>query len=291
MKTRLILVSIAGVAAYVVLANFNSKIIKESSLPKDNPPAISHSQTMTTAVPAPPSGVLAEPRKKAPVVQKPTPQQELEAQTAVVVPKKEQPSAPTDVRVQPVDNTAEIKKLEQEVVTKEQQISQLLDAQEAIKVKYEEMLTKVAVKAEDSEDLKTQLTEKAKNIESLITDNKRLNDELSATQTAMGELNKTLDEFKTAAAAAKKTLEEKVALLGQSEQEKSEQEAQVEALKAQIATLQQSGQQTEEKMQALSQENTALSAKLAEMLKQHKQSEDELKAELEAATARQQEAD
>ena len=36
MKIRLILLSLVGVAAYIVLANFNSKMIKETAVSKDH---------------------------------------------------------------------------------------------------------------------------------------------------------------------------------------------------------------------------------------------------------------
>ena len=65
MKIRLILLSIVGVAAYIVLANFNSKMIKEASQPHPAAPSAVAKPEPAHVAPAPQPKPVAAPAKPA----------------------------------------------------------------------------------------------------------------------------------------------------------------------------------------------------------------------------------
>jgi Outer membrane protein and related peptidoglycan-associated (lipo)proteins len=157
MKIRLILLSIAGLAAYVVLANFNSNITTEAVAP-----------THRNQVTAPP--VHAD-------------KHTAETTPALISPPPEQPQTQQQPAASPA--TAELQQLLEELARKDLQIKQLLDAQEAIIARDRPLLDATA---ETTEPADKQPERDSKHIEALATEKEQLAAELAQTRTLVEQL-------------------------------------------------------------------------------------------------------
>ena len=193
MKIRLILFSLVGVAAYIVLANFNSNMIKETSVSKGHDQAPPQTHTVM-----PPVSGKSTASTSAPVEHpRPAPQ------------KAPEPPPVQLAIVPPVDNTGEMQKLQAEIAQKDQQIRQLLDAQEAIATKYRTFLTETEAGAAKVEAKEQMLKESAERIKSLIADKEKTAAELTETKVGLEQLNQNFKQMKAASVEAyDKTLKE-----------------------------------------------------------------------------------
>ncbi|WP_319588370.1 OmpA family protein [uncultured Desulfobulbus sp.] len=199
MKIRLILLSLVGVAAYIVLANFNSKMIKETAVSKDHG-HVSAPQTHTAKV-APP--VAQKEAAPVPVEQAP-PVASQELQQPQPTQQRASEPLPVQVTVAPAAvDCGEVQKLQGEIAQKDQQIRQLLDAQEAIAAKYRTLLAEKESGTVEVEAKDRLLKENADTIKVLSAAKEKTAAELTAAKAALEQLRLNLDQIRAAGAEAK----------------------------------------------------------------------------------------
>ena len=200
MKIRLILLSLVGVAAYIMLANFNSKMIKETAVSKDHG-QLSAPQAHSAKVAQPP---VAQ-KEAAPVpveLAPPGAPQELEQPQPTQ--QKAPESPPVQVTVVPATvDSAEVQQLQAEIVRKDQQIRQLLDAQEAIAAKYRTLLAEKETGTAGVETKDRLLKESADTIKVLSAAKERAATELTAAKAALEQLHQNFEQVKAAGVEAK----------------------------------------------------------------------------------------
>ncbi len=200
MKIRLILLSLVGVAAYIVLANFNSKMIKEAAVSKDHG-QVSAPQAHSAKV-APP--VAQKEATPVPVEQTPPGAQQQKREQPQPTQQKTPEPPPVQVTVVPAAvDSGEVQKLQVEIAEKNQQIRQLLDAQEAIAAKYRTLLAETEAGTAGIEAKDRLLKESADTIKVLSTAKDKTATELTAAKAALEQLRLNLDQIKAAGAEAK----------------------------------------------------------------------------------------
>ncbi|MCL1981233.1 MAG: OmpA family protein [Proteobacteria bacterium] len=172
MKIRLILLSIAGLAAYVALANFNSKIIRETEIPKERNQISAHQvQAEKHGADASATAAPATRRHQAPAP----------CQLKVQAP-MEHPQTPADEKTQqPQDESAR----------KDQRIKQLLDVQETIVARQHPQQAEVASGAESPAK---QLEELTKQIKALTAEKGQITAELNQTKAQIEQLRQELNQ-------------------------------------------------------------------------------------------------
>ena len=200
MKIRLILLSLVGVAAYIVLANFNSKMIKETAVSKDHD-QVSAPQSHSAKV-APP--VAQKETAPAPVKQTPPEAQQQELQQPQPTQQKTPEPLPVQVPVVPAAvDSGEVQKLQVEIAQKDQQIRQLLDAQEAIAAKYRALLAETEAGTAGIEAKDRLLKESADTIKVLSTAKEKTAAELTAAKAALEQLRQNFEQMKAAGVETK----------------------------------------------------------------------------------------
>ncbi len=237
MKIRLILLSLLGLALYIVLASYNSKMLKDNPVPAgQNKP--SASQTPLTQ----PSGPEHKPDLSHPA-------QDTTAEKAV---RHEQPQEnhqaagkgteamaiqPLAAPVQPEARSAQ-QQLESELAKKEQQIKQLLDAQETVAAKYRTLLEqadadKAAAKANEG------LLRKAEEqIGNLTADQKKTTGAMEAAQKTIAQLQETLGSKEKSATEVLRTLrDQEAAARSALEKQLQDATAGITALKGQLEVV------------------------------------------------------
>lgn len=236
MKIRLILLSLLGLAAYIMLANFNSKMLKDpvsekhtqASVPQPHPakalehPAIPY-KTAPTALPAEPQQTAA-PQKQA---DKPS-------ETAPTLKISEPPSQ--GVTAQPQAGiTEKLQQLQDELAQKEQQIRQLLDAQEALAAKSRSLMTLLDAGTADVAAKDRLLQEVTDQIKTLTADKNTRATELESAKSTIEQLNTALKKLETAGTHSEHFIKEKETLLKTVQQQIQEKNAEADSLKAQLA--------------------------------------------------------
>ena len=202
MKTRLILLSLIGVAVYIVLANFNSKMVKEAALPKDHGKAPVQQPLAKSA----PTGDKTAPAPVAVKEPVPEPAPKLQEQP---VPQAAAPQekTPEPAAIQPTDaqtaNGDAMQHLQEEIALKDRQIRQLLDSQEALAAKYRAVLAETAIKTDGVVAKDKQLAEHAEQVKALTADKEKTATELTATKTALAQLHQDFEQLKIAGAEVK----------------------------------------------------------------------------------------
>lgn len=254
MKIRLILLSIVGLAAYIALASFNSKIIRESETPKGQ---ITAPQTHAVQQPAAAPGQIA------------------------AAPQPPQPS-----QTQPVDESSiagKLQRLQDELARKDRQIKQLLDAQESIVARERAARDATAGAAESTEK---SLAEKTKRIEALSAAQDQMAAELDRTTALVEQLRREIGQQRQhATETADKTLKEQTdtiaALTADRDKNIAELQrtrAELEQLRHQVAAMQTAGAQTEQ----ANKEKEALLAAAQQQLQSQIEASNQLKAQLAA---------
>lgn len=210
MKIRLILLSLVGVAAYIMLASFNSKMIKETAISKDqshvsapqrHPSGDSVPSKATTAAPIPQKEVKAPaPMAVAPAGQKQPEQQPQPAQQKTPEP------PPVQLAESPVEKTEKLQTLQEEITRKDRQISQMIDAQEAIAAKYRSLLAETEAGAAGVEVKDKMLKESADQIKVLLAEKEQTAAELHQTKAALDQLRQQVAQIKAIEAKAKETI-------------------------------------------------------------------------------------
>ena len=199
MKIRLILLSLVGVAAYIVLANFNSKMIKETAVSKDHG-QVSAPQAHSAKV-APP--VAQKEAAPVPVEQAP-PVAPQELQQPQPTQQRASEPLPVQVTVAPAAvDSGEVQKLQVEIAQKDQQIRQLLDAQEAIAAKYRTLLAETEAGTAGVEAKDRLLKENADTIKVLSAAKEKTAAELTAAKAALEQLRQNFEQMKAAGVEAK----------------------------------------------------------------------------------------
>ena len=243
MKIRLILLSLLGIAAYIALANFNSKMIK------DNP--VSEQHTRASVSQPHPATNNSAPEKAAehlaiPQVQVAGTQQIVPKQTAAPLKLADQPpeaTPPSDMpeppvlqlSVQPQTGTTEkLQQLQTELGQKEQQIRQLLDAQEAVAAKSRSLMTLLDVGTADVAAKDKLLQAANDQIKALTADKNITTTELASTQSTIEQLNTALKKLESAGAHSEHFIKEKEMLLKTVQQQLQEKNTEADSLKAQL---------------------------------------------------------
>ena len=255
MKIRLILLSLAGVAVYIVLANFNSKMIKETAVPKDQSPvAAPQKHPGTPPAPAPPTVTTPAAQPEAAVSAPTEPEPAAHKQPEPAPPKTAEPP-PVQLTVEPpVVNSGAIQQLREEIARKDQQISQLLDAQEAIAVKYRALLAEAEAGAAGVEATNKILAENAGQIKALTAGKETMAAELRQARVDLNQLQQTMQQVQAAGAEAKDKLAKEntdriKTLVADSEKTSAElrqAKADLEQLRQQIDQMKAAGLQAEE---------------------------------------------
>ena len=220
MKIRLILLSLLGIAAYIVLANYNSKMLK-------NPVPENHTQA-SVEQPQPvkntePEKMIEHPaipyQKETPAQQaepaQPTALQELadkQPETTPAPNMSEPPSRQLSVRPQAV-NTERLQQLQDELTQKEQQIRQLLDAQEALAAKSRSPMTLLDAGTADVATKDKMLQAANDQIKTLIADKNTTTAEMERAKSTIEQLNTTLKKLETAGVHSEHSIKEKEILL------------------------------------------------------------------------------
>ena len=224
MKIRLILLSIACLAAYVVLANFNSNIIREAEAPKK--------QRQAAAPQAHAGKQQAMDTVHTPAAPQPSEQP--------------QPQAPAAAAPQV---TVEFQQLLDELARKDQQIKQLLDAQEAIIARERPLPDTTAETAESADKL---LKEKTRQIETLTADKEQLTADLHQTKALAEQLRQDFSRQQARASETTgKMLKEqanKITALSAAQKksaaESKQAKAELEQLQQRVASMQTADAQT-----------------------------------------------
>jgi outer membrane protein OmpA-like peptidoglycan-associated protein len=210
MKIRLILLSLVGVAAYIMLASFNSKMIKETAISKDqshasapqrHPGGNSVPGKATTATPIPQQEAKAPaPMEVASEGQKQPEQQSQPAQ------QKAPESPPVQLAESSVENTEKLQTLQEEITRKDRQISQMIDAQEAIAAKYRTLLAETEAGAAGAEVKDKMLKESTDQVKILTAEKEQTAAELHQAKTGMDQLRQQVAQIKADEAKAKETI-------------------------------------------------------------------------------------
>jgi len=261
MKIRLILLSLVGVAAYIMLASFNSKMIKETAISKDqshvsalqrHSSGDSASNKATTAAPIP----QQKAKTPAPMAVAPEGQKQPEQQPQPTQQKTPEPP-PVQLAESPVENTEKLQTLQEEITRKDRQISQMIDAQEAIAAKYRSLLAETEAGAAGVEAKDKMLKESVDQIKVLLAEKKQTAAELNQTKTALDQLRQSFEQTQTASIKAEQLITEKEAQLKtlqmqveertvESNQFKTQLAETVDKLKAAKAELEQAAHKAEE---------------------------------------------
>lgn len=246
MKIRLILLSLVGIAAYIMLASFHSKMIKETSTPKDKS-QVSMPQTHPVPIPAPEkiNEAVPEPQEKMTSAQPAQPVQPLteskpavkEPETAVQLQPTTQPQV--QFQVAPVHdepaNTEELEKLKTELTRKEDQVRQLLQAQEAIAAQYRALLSRTQAAAADSAAKEAQLKNAREQIQTLTVAKDKMAAEFAEATKALDELRRHYAEAKAAGVKAEQDIKEKETLLQAAQKQVEQRTAESGQYKAQLS--------------------------------------------------------
>ncbi|WP_310601308.1 OmpA family protein [Desulfobulbus sp.] len=262
MKIRLILLSIAGLVAYVALANFNSKIIRETETPKDH-------------------GQVAAPQVQA-GKQRATPPLAEQHKASVPAPSQLTVQQPVDQPQAQTPADGKLQQLQEELARKDRQIKQLLEAQEAIAAREHALQTEATGTVESPD---RQLEEKAKQIEELTAEKGQATAELNRLKTQLEQLRQELKQQQERAAEASgkmlKDRDDRLAAMT-ADQEKSTAElkrakAELEQLQQKVVAIQTAGSQID---QAAKEKEAAL-AEAQQQLQNQIGAANQLKAQIE----------
>lgn len=206
MKIRLILFSLLGIAVYIVLASFNSTMVKNNPLP------VERKETVHAVAPAPPAAASTKAIAPSPAPV-PTPVETPSAQQTPEPPSIPQPiTLPEPLISQPLIAAAagkeQLEQLENDLAKKDQQIKQLLDAQETVAGKYRSLMEQgeaaaTALTAKD--DLLKETEERMNN---LTAAQEKAARELKEAQATIAELKATVGKKEAAEAEAKRIFTE-----------------------------------------------------------------------------------
>ena len=206
MKIRLILLSLVGFAAYIMLANFHSKMVKETEVSKDHGRVSAPQQLPakpSAAGTATPTPIVQPEAVPAPVAQAPTiaPQGTPEQQP---VGQKASEPPPVQLMVEPsAADTGEVQKLQEEIVERDQQIGRLLEAQEAIAAKYRMILAEIETGAGKVEAKDRMLKESTDRIQALTAEKEHSAAALIGAQATLEQMRLQVEQMKATAVEAK----------------------------------------------------------------------------------------
>jgi len=243
MKIRLILLSLLGIAAYIALANFNSKMIKDNPVPEQHPRVSVSQPHPATNNPAPEKATehLTIPQEKVAGTQQIAPIQTAAPlkqadQPPEVTPTPDTPELPAlQLSVQPqTGNTEKLQQLQTELGQKEQQIRQLLEAQEAVAAKSRSLMTLLDVGTADVAAKDKLLQAANDQIKTLTADKNTTTTELASAQSSIEQLNTALKKLETAGAHSEHFIKEKEVLLKTIQQQLQERNTDADSLKAQL---------------------------------------------------------
>ncbi|MCL2789175.1 MAG: OmpA family protein [Desulfobulbus sp.] len=207
MKIRLILLSVAGLIAYVGLANFNSKIIREAEAPKD--------RGQVTAPQTHAGKQHAADAAHSPAAQPPE-----QLQTRV-------PAGPPA--------TVEFQQLLDELARKDQQIKQLLDAQETIIARERPLHDETAETAGASN---TSAGEKSKQTEILTAEKEQLTAELDRTKALVEQLRQEFSQQQMISSkASRKMLKEQADRIAALSADKEKNAVELQRVQAELDQL------------------------------------------------------
>ena len=241
MKTRTILLSLLGIVIYVILASFNSKMVK------NNPPAPAQESAKSH---------LSQPAEK-PVHEQPKAVQPADQEQKAALRQDDalQPVAKPEAAVpsmqlavpQDAEESADLELLRGEMTRKDQQIVQLIDAQEAIAKKYQQVIAQYESLRNAAAANKDEALAKAtEQLQSLAADRDKTIADLKTARASAEEIKTALTQSQLAGSEAEKkileyegkvkALEEKVQLqaeeLGQLKTQFTDTTAQLEASRA-----------------------------------------------------------
>ncbi len=273
MKIRLILLSLLGIAAYIVLANYNSKMLKDT-VPESHTRASVQQPHPTKNTP---------PAQKTEPTQIATPLEQADKlPEATPTPKISAPSS-LQVTVQP--QAIHTEQLQAELAQKEQQIHQLLDAQEALAAKSRSLMTLLDAGTADVAAKEKLLQTANDQIKTLTAERNTTTSELERAKSTIEQLNTALKKMETAGVHSEHFIKEKETLLKTVQQQIQERNAEADSLKAQLdeattrlqtaradaeqadlkaATLLRHGQEKEKQTIILEQQKNALEISLQE---------------------------
>ena len=286
MKIRFALLSLLGVAVYILLASYNSRMLKEIPLPGG--------QTSSSAVQAHPEmkaaseKALAGQHKETAASAAPAAQPSKTTAPAVQLKEIPAPSA-LQLSEQMQQPAAEAEQLRAELAERDQQIRQLVDAQESIAAKYRALIAQVEAGSASSKD--TTLQAGAERIKELAEAKEQATKELDGSRMTITQLNAEIQALKEAGVLAEQRLKAQTDEAAEIAARFAEAEAKLTAKAGKIEQMATSVKEKEETAgkleQRLQEQTAALQADVAALTRQA----DEAKAETAKAALAAQEKD